>query len=467
MRVDLDEDLATAAEAAVLEEVERLRRVLDWRDEASEFSRLPASGSVGVSPDLYAVLTAAERWRGLSGGAFDPAAAHIDRVWVSAEAEGVVPPDDALAGAVDEVQGLRWRMRDGAVAPTRVRWSLDGLAKGAILDAAAARAREGGASAVVFDIGGDLVALGGRAEILISNPAAGADNSAPLDRIRVQNAAVATSANTKRGREIAGELYGHVLDPRSGRPATGVLQASVLAPNAVDADALATALLVLGPEEGLELVRRVEGAEALLALADGTPRSTDAWPSVHDAPVQGEAWSESMHLALDFELQSPGAKKRSRRGRGKRGGAYRRPYVAAWIETPDGTPVRTLCLWIGRERWLRDLRRWHRRHKDDRTLIDAVTRPTRNPVSYSLAFDGLDDLGRRLEPGPYVLRLEAAREHGTYQIYRVPFDAREDSFLEELEPNAEFAAASVRFGAAAGDSVESPEKSGSSDAAVR
>ncbi|MEL6714023.1 MAG: DUF2271 domain-containing protein, partial [Planctomycetota bacterium] len=353
LRVDLDEDLATAAEAAVLAEVERLRRVLDWRDEASEFSRLPASGSVGVSAELYAVLTAAERWRKRSNGAFDPAAAHIDRVWEGAEAAGTAPEDDALAAAVDEVQGLRWRMLDGAVAPTRVRWSLDGLAKGAILDAAAARARDAGASAVVFDIGGDIVALGGRAEILISDPRTGADNSAPLDRIRVQNAAVATSANTKRGREIAGELYGHVLDPRTGRPASSVLQASVLASTAVDADALATALLVLAPDEGLELVRGVDGAEALLALEDGSTRSTEAWPSVLEAAARDEAWPASQVLEVEFELMSPSDKKRSRRGRGKRGGAYRRPYVAAWIETPDGTPVRTLCLWIGRERWLR------------------------------------------------------------------------------------------------------------------
>ncbi|MEL7238083.1 MAG: DUF2271 domain-containing protein, partial [Planctomycetota bacterium] len=72
---------------------------------------------------------------------------------------------------------------------------------------------------------------------------------------------------------------------------------------------------------------------------------------------------------------------------------------------------------IGRERWLRDLRRWHRLHKDDRTLIDAVTRPTRNPGSYSLAFDGLDTFATVL-----VNDVEVARTKNMHRRYR--FDVK-------------------------------------------
>ena len=137
----------------------------------------------------------------------------------------------------------------------------------------------------------------------------------------------------------------------------------------------------------------------------------------------------------------------SRRGRG----GAKRPYVAVWIEDAEGQPVRTLCLWVEKLKWLRDLRRWSRFHARDRDFVDTISRATRRPGAYDLVWDGLDDAGRPVAPGAYTLLLEAAREHGTYQLMRQSITVGSAPFEHELEGNVEISAATVRFAPKSGD----------------
>ena len=102
---------------------------------------------------------------------------------------------------------------------------------------------------------------------------------------------------------------------------------------------------------------------------------------------------------------------------------YRRPYVAVWIEDKDKFPVRTLALWYEKPRWLPDLKAWYR---DDRLralaegteLSHSVSSATRPPGRYTLRWDGKDNKGKPVLSGKYTVCVEAAREHGTYQLMR-------------------------------------------------
>ncbi|MCA9048044.1 MAG: DUF2271 domain-containing protein [Planctomycetaceae bacterium] len=136
------------------------------------------------------------------------------------------------------------------------------------------------------------------------------------------------------------------------------------------------------------------------------------------------------------------------------GRGYRRPYVAAWLADKDGFPVRTLLLWVQTSgpgpRWIPDLRQWYRddrfrRLADDTNLVDAVSSPTRNVGTYKVAWDGNDDHGKPLPAGKYTLFVEAAREHGTYQLIRKPLDLQAAAFEEDLAGNVEIRSVRISF----------------------
>ena len=212
-------------------------------------------------------------------------------------------------------------------------------------------------------------------------------------------------------------------------------------------DALATALMVLGPVDGLDLVRSIPDTECLLLDADGSQHRSGGWSHLTgedaaevEASLARVTWPAERQVLVEFEFERP------ERKAGRRRKPYRRPYIAVWVEDESGTAVRTLCLWIQRERWLRDLRKWHRIHGENRPLIDAVTRATRNPGQYELVWDGCDDDGERLPLGSYTIFIEAAREHGSYQITSGVVDTNAVGARIELDGNVEIVQARISFG---------------------
>ena len=233
------------AEAAALAEIDRLEAVLSRFRRESELSRWQATfdEDVPVSQDLAEVLRAAEAWRARTGGAFDPT--------VSGE------------GAP------RWTVGEGTARRlTRKAASLDALAKGHIVDRAA-EAAAAHADAVLLNVGGDLRHLGDRpVRVAIADPFAPHENAAPIARVGVCGQGVATSGAYRRG--------AHLVDPRTGRPATHVASATVVAPTAAEADVLATACFVLPPRAGLALADRL-GVALLLVLPNGKSRANRAW----------------------------------------------------------------------------------------------------------------------------------------------------------------------------------------------
>jgi thiamine biosynthesis lipoprotein ApbE len=443
---------AHAAEAAVLGQIDHDAKILSAYDAASEFSRwVRTQGEpVAVSPELFEVLGLFDRWRDRTAGALDASSEQVARVWRVAATRGRLPSDADLAAAVAEVRQLHWRLDPVAQTATHLSSAalvLNSFTKSYIVDRAARAALASGAiRAAVVNIGGDLVARGDWTEdVGVTDPIDNADNATPMARLAARNRAVATSGGYRRGFDVAGHHYSHIVDPRTGRPTGHVLSATVVADDAVDAGALATALCVLTPEESEALAARVPGAQFLMVLADGREIASPGWRAVA-APVSAhvrvpsplatvyaaeQTWNPSFELAITLELARPA-------------GRARRPYVAVWIEDTARFPLRMIALWHEDPRYLKDLRAWSRADRlramaEGTPSVSSFSGATRSPGRYTLTWNGKDQRGRLVRPGTYTVFIEVAREHGTYQLMQQPLEFSGTPKHIELPGNIEVA----------------------------
>jgi thiamine biosynthesis lipoprotein ApbE len=474
---------AAAAEAAALAEFDRLGKILSGYDATSEFRQWLATHDEPrqVSPELFEVLALFDRWRERTGGALDASAEAAGRLWKSAAQDGRVPSADELAATVAAMRQTHWRLDPVAHTATHlsaVPLMLNSFTKSYIIERVCAAALAAGhLESAVVNLGGDIVARGPAAStIAIADPLADGENDEPLTLLAVQDRAVATSGGYRRGVEIAGRWYSHLVDPRTGQPVDHVRSATVVSPRATDAGALATALCVMTPEDGLRLAATVPDTECLLVLADGRLVSSSGWrknemprANVFAAVAAGTpnanadltigapgGWDPSFELAVNFEIATPasssgpgGGGKGGKGGKGGRGGA-KRPFVAIWIEDQEKFPVRTVALWYHGDRWLPDLRAWIRaddqRLKAEGThLVDTISSATRSPGKYTVKWDGKNTAGQPVPRGKYTVFLEIAREHGTHQVLKQELDFSGEPAHVDFPANPELASASFDY----------------------
>lgn len=153
-------------------------------------------------------------------------------------------------------------------------------------------------------------------------------------------------------------------------------------------------------------------------------------------------WDDRFELAVDLEIAA------------QQGGRYRRPYVAVWVEDANGKPVRTISLWLNSTgkgpRYIKELRRWFQVDRNVKTakgsdLVAAVSGATRLPGQYSVSWNGRDDSGTVVEQGTYRLMIEAAREHGSYQIMQKELTLTTQPVAADIPGNEEIARAHVEY----------------------
>jgi thiamine biosynthesis lipoprotein len=264
-----DDAAARGAARAAYARIAELEDIMsDYRPE-SEVRRLATRPGVDVpvSDDLFRVLARAlELWR-RSEGAFDPTVGPFVELWRAARRTGRLPRRAELDSAALRVGAEKVHL-DSAARAVRLdiagmRLDLGGIAKGYILDRALAELRRQGVSCALLQAGGDLVVGDpppGSAGWRVAIPEGGSALRARADAL--VSAAVATSGDTEQFVIIDGVRYSHVIDPRTGLGLTSRRQATVVAPDGVTADGLATALVVLDDERGAELLRSFPQAVA-------------------------------------------------------------------------------------------------------------------------------------------------------------------------------------------------------------
>ncbi|MEO5995392.1 MAG: FAD:protein FMN transferase [Chitinophagaceae bacterium] len=284
-----DEQRAVKAEGAALAEIDRLNKILSGYDSSSEFSRWMKADKkpTMISTDLFEVLALFDKWRFKSNGAIDASAEVISKIWKDASMQNRLPSASEIAVALREVKRLHYKLDEKNHTVLRLTndpLMLNSFTKSYVMNKASdAVMASAGVIGVVMNIGGDIQVRGAHMEqIYVSNPKANAENDPPVASIYLRNKTIATSGNYRRGELINGKWYSHIVDPRTGKPASGVISATVIADGATDAGALATALNILSLEEGRQLVASVPGAEFMLITADGKRLSSAGWKKLEN-----------------------------------------------------------------------------------------------------------------------------------------------------------------------------------------
>ncbi|WP_113660880.1 DUF2271 domain-containing protein [Pedobacter nanyangensis] len=446
------------AEQAAIEEINRLSNILSAYHGHSEFSRWMKSSlnvPVKVSKELFEVLSLFEQWKRQTNGALDPSVAVASKLWREAALNQNLPTKSAVQKAIFQMQAKHYQLDLTNLTATRldlVPLVMNSFAKSYIINKACDAALAAGKiENIVVNIGGDLVTKGGERDLVyVTNPLKNAENDAPLAKLTVMNKAVATSGNYRRGQQIGKNWYSHIIDPRTAKPVGQIISATVIAENAIDAGALATAFNILSLQES-KLLAEKSGAAYLIVTREGKIVESANWDAyvlaaeVEETPVVARStyaenqkmWDPKFELTINFRLNAIEDNSH-------------RPYAAIWVENEKRESVRNLALWYRKTNWIPDLRNWYRIHgerfKADKDNYASVTGATRNPGSYTLKWDGKDDKGNYVPQGRYTVIIETAKEHGTNEIIRQALELKKTPIKAVSAGNVEVAAVNFEFG---------------------
>lgn len=254
-------------------EIARIEALMTPHQPQSDVSRLSAaSDEATVASETAEVIALGLQVAAASDGALDLTLGRVKALWAIESETPRIPSSEELAEALEETgpAALQLDGRQVRKAAPQLAVDLGAVAKGYAVDRAVAVLRAAGVTQASVNAGGDIFLLGdhgGRPwRIGIQHPRNDQQVAATL---LVADQAVVTSGDYERFFERDGVRYHHIFDPKTGRPGDRCQSASVVAPSAALADALSTAVFVLGPEAGLALVEKFPGALALVIDAAG------------------------------------------------------------------------------------------------------------------------------------------------------------------------------------------------------
>lgn len=271
--VSADDPLAWQSIEAAIAEIDRIEKLISSWDPHSQTSKINLFAGirpVTVDQELFELIRRSQKISRLTGGAFDISFASIDNIW---RFDGSMSqlPDSALVAA--SVQKINWR--DIQLNPDSLsvylphqgmRIGFGGIGKGYAANRARTLMQGMGITSGLVNAGGDLIAWGQRPQgaawsIGIADP----ENPAQIfAQLEINNQAVVTSGSYEKFVEFEGRRYAHIIDPRTGWPVQTLKSVTIICPDAELGDALATAVFVLGPQDGLYLINQLKGISCLM-----------------------------------------------------------------------------------------------------------------------------------------------------------------------------------------------------------
>ncbi len=272
-----DEALANAAIDAGIAEVSRIERLISSWDENSRTSAINRNAGiqpVQVDEELFQLIRRSLRVSGITGGAFDISFAAIEKLYLFDGSETTLPPAEEVARSVAKINYrnivLNQEKHTVFLKEPGMRIGFGAIGKGYAANRARAVMQAMGIAGGLVNASGDLICWGKQEDgrgwgIAVADPD---DKRKAIAWLPVGEGAVATSGDYEKYFLAGGKRYAHIIDPRTGYPVTGLKSVTIICPDAELADALATAVFVLGKEQGLALINQLKGIECLIITED-------------------------------------------------------------------------------------------------------------------------------------------------------------------------------------------------------
>jgi thiamine biosynthesis lipoprotein len=276
-------DRQTAEKAAneALKKIRQLESLMNRYDPNSQLSKvnqLAADESVKIDRELFDILRQSIEYSEKTKGAFDITVGPLVDLWKKCAEANSMPTQEQLALVKKQIgcDKLLLDSNEFSVRFAAEGMSLDlgAIAKGFAANLAVAEMKKAGAVGGLVDLGGQISCFGtterkGKWMIGIQNPAKLEDNQAVI-KLSLNNSAVATSGDYRRFYKIGDKHFSHIFNPVTEKSADELTSVTIISANGIEADALATAVSVLGVQKGLELIEKTENTEAIIIEAAGS-----------------------------------------------------------------------------------------------------------------------------------------------------------------------------------------------------
>ena len=268
-----DEDFAKESLAIAKKEIIRIENLISSWDQKSETSRINRNAGIAaveVSKELFDLIFRAQQISKLSSGAFDLTFAAIDKLWNFDGRESEMPNPDALNASVFNIGYQLIELDEESLTvflPKKgMKIGFGAIGKGYAADSAKQLLVERGVLGGIINASGDMNTWGTKPDgsswtIGIVNPM---NNKKVFSWFSLEHNSVVTSGDYEKFTQINGRRYSHIIDPRTGIPSQGIVSCTVFAGKAELADAIATAVFVMGVESGLFLIDQLSDIEAIL-----------------------------------------------------------------------------------------------------------------------------------------------------------------------------------------------------------
>lgn len=254
--------------------IEKLISSWDPNSQTSEINNNSGIKPVVVDDELYQLIKRAIKISKLTDGAFDISYASMDKVWHFDGTMTEMPIEESIKNSVSKVGYQNIILDDSNhsvfLKLKGMKIGFGAIGKGYAADKAKALLQSKGVVAGIINASGDLNTWGTQPDgkdwmVAIVNPL---NKAKVFSWMPVRNSAVVTSGNYEKYVKFNGTLYTHIIDPRTGYPATGILSATIFTSTAELADALATSIFVMGVETGLDFVNQLNGVECIIVDKD-------------------------------------------------------------------------------------------------------------------------------------------------------------------------------------------------------
>lgn len=268
-----DANFAREQIQVAIQEIQRIENLISSWDENSETSFINKNAGIAavqVSQELFDLITRSKQISLITQGAFDLTYAALDNLWSFEEEKQIIPTNQEVEKVLDNI-GFDKIILDETLLTVflekeEMKIGFGAIGKGYAAQKTKTILQNNGIESGIINAGGDLYVWGNPPnesawKIGIANPN---QSNEVMAYLAIKSKAVVTSGNYEKFIEIDGKRYTHILDPRTGYPVSGLKSVTIIAPDSELADALATAVFVLGNKIGLDLINQLPQIDCLL-----------------------------------------------------------------------------------------------------------------------------------------------------------------------------------------------------------